>query len=390
MSLMALRKMSRSRLPGWQAAKPEGSAGTGACDWWLLAVVLTLLCIGLLMVLSASGVVAERMNGGKYFFFKRQLLYAGIAAIALWITAGMPREMIYRLQYPGLLVVLLLLFLTLTPLGSRINGAQRWISLKFFSIQPMEFAKIALALYLAYFMSAKQQLVKTFSRGVIPPFAVTGLFCCLLLVQPDFGGAAVLAMILFFMCLVGGTRFIYLFMAIAMAAAGGLALIIHSPYRAQRLAAFLDPFQDAQNAGYQLVQSLYALGSGGLFGVGMGGSAQKMFYLPEAHNDFIMSVVGEEMGFFGVTLIMALFAILFVRCYKIVMGQSDLRDKFSAFGITLVLALGAILNLAVIMGMVPPKGVSMPFLSYGGSSLLASMICVGLMLNFSRTAQQQG
>ncbi len=390
MSLMALRKMPRSGLSGWQTAKPEASAGTGACDWWLLAVVLTLLCIGLLMVLSASGVVAERMNGGKYFFFKRQLLYAGIAAIALWITACMPREMVYRLQYPGLLVVLLLLFLTLTPLGSRINGAQRWISLKFLSIQPMEFAKIALALYLAYFMSTKQQLVKTFSRGVIPPFAVTGLFCCLLLAQPDFGGAAVLAMILFFMCLVGGTRFIYLFMAMAMAAAGGLALIIHSPYRAQRLAAFLDPFQDAQNAGYQLVQSLYALGSGGLLGVGMGGSAQKMFYLPEAHNDFIMSVVGEEMGFFGVTLIMILFAILFVRCYKIVMGQSDLRDKFSAFGITLVLALGAILNLSVIMGMVPPKGVSMPFLSYGGSSLLASMICVGLMLNFSRTAQQQG
>ena len=252
----------------------------------------------------------------------------------------------------------------------------------------MEFAKIALALYLAYFMSTKQALVKTFSRGVIPPFAVTGLFCCLLLAQPDFGGAAVLAMILFFMCLVGGTRFIYLFMSIAMAGAGGLALIVHSPYRAQRLAAFLDPFRDAQNAGYQLVQSLYALGSGGLFGVGMGGSAQKMFYLPEAHNDFIMSVVGEEMGFFGITLIMALFGMLFIRCYRIVISQSDLRDKFSAFGIVLVIALGAILNLAVIMGMVPPKGVAMPFLSYGGSNLLTSMICVGLLLNFSRTARQ--
>lgn len=219
MSLMALRKT-----PAGDSGSHAGKAATrvlGACDWRLLAVVLTLLCIGLLMVLSASGVVAERMYGDKYFFFKRQLLYAGIGGIVLWITASMSRDTIYRLQYPALFFVALLLFLTLTPLGSRINGAQRWISFRIFSVQPMEFAKIALALYLAYFMSTKQALVKTFSRGVIPPFAVTGLFCCLLLAQPDFGGAAVLAMILFFMCLVGGTRFIYLFMSIAMAAAGG-------------------------------------------------------------------------------------------------------------------------------------------------------------------------
>lgn len=385
MSLMALRKTNPAGGYGLRTGTAEAS---GVYDWWLMAVVLTLLCIGLLMVLSASGVVAERLYGDKYFFFKRQLLYAGIGGVAMWIAASMPRQTLYRLQYPILLFVALLLFVTLTPLGSRINGAQRWISLKIFSVQPMEFAKIALALYLAYFMSTKQELVKTFSKGVIPPFAMTALFCCLLLAQPDFGGAAVLAMILFFMCLVGGTRFVYLFLAIGMAIAGALALIIHSPYRARRLVAFLDPFQDAQNAGYQLVQSLYALGSGGLFGVGMGGSAQKMFYLPEAHNDFIMAVAGEEMGFFGITLIMALFTMLFVRCYRIILGQADLRDKFSAFGITLVIALGAVLNLAVVMGMAPPKGVAMPFMSYGGSSLLASMICIGLLLNFSRTARQ--
>ncbi len=362
--------------------------GTGSqYDWWLFAIVLMLLCIGILMVLSASGVVAERLNGDKYYFFKRQLLYACAGGVGLWIAASMPRSLLYKLQYPFLIGVIMLLLITLSPLGARINGAQRWISLKFFSIQPLEFAKIALAFYLAYFMSTKQELVKTFSRGVIPPFAVTGLLCLLLLAQPDFGGAVVLAMILFFMCIAGGTRFIYLFVAIAIALAGAVALIVYEPYRARRLVAFLDPFEDAQNAGYQLVQSLYALGSGGFFGVGMGGSAQKMFYLPEAHNDFIMAVVGEELGFFGLSLIMGLFAMLFVRCYRIVMGQTELRDKLSAFGITLVLALGATLNLAVVMGMAPPKGVAMPFLSYGGSSLLASMICVGLLLNFSRTAR---
>ena len=378
--IMARRKESRV-LGG--TAENTGSQ----YDWWLFAIVLMLLCIGILMVLSASGVVAERLNGDKYYFFKRQLVYACVGGLALWIAATMPRSLLYRLQYPFLIGVIMLLLITLSPLGSRINGAQRWISLKFFSIQPLEFAKIALAFYLAYFMSTKQELVKTFSRGVIPPFAVTGLLCLLLLAQPDFGGAVVLAMILFFMCIAGGTRFIYLFVAIAIALAGAIALIVYEPYRARRLVAFLDPFEDAQNAGYQLVQSLYALGSGGFFGVGMGGSAQKMFYLPEAHNDFIMAVVGEELGFFGLSLIMGLFVMLFVRCYRIVMGQTELRDRLSAFGVTLVLALGATLNLAVVMGMAPPKGVAMPFLSYGGSSLLASMICVGLLMNFSKTAR---
>jgi cell division protein FtsW len=253
----------------------------------------------------------------------------------------------------------------------------------------MEFVKIALALYLAYFMSSKQELVKTFSKGVIPPFAVTGLFCALLLLQPDFGSAVVLAGILFFMCLAGGTRSVYLFASLGMAVTGAVALVLNTGYRARRLTAFLDPFQDAHNTGYQLVQSLYAFGLGGFSGVGVGASRQKMFYLPEAHNDFIMAVLGEELGFVGVTLVMALFALLLWRCYLVIVGQRTLRDRLSAFGITLIIGLGAVLNLAVVMGMAPPKGVPMPLLSYGGSNLTATMICVGLMLNFSRTTARR-
>lgn len=353
-------------------------------DWLLLTVVLVLLCIGLIMVLSASGMVAERLTGDKYYFFKRQCLFTIISGIVLWVMAVIPRSLIYKLQYPFLFVIIGLLFLTITPLGAKVNGARRWISLGLFSIQPLEFTKIALALYLAYFMSTKQELVKTFSKGVIPPFAVTFIIAIMLLVQPDFGGAMILIMILFFMCLVGGTRFIYLFLSIAMSCTIATALVWHSPYRARRLAAFLNPFQDAQNTGYQLVQSLYALGSGGFWGAGIGGSNQKMFYLPEAHNDFIMSVIGEELGFLGITIVMALLFLFFVRSYLIVVKQRELRDRLSAFAVTLVIALGCILNLAVIMGMAPPKGVAMPFLSYGGSSLLATMCCVGLLLNFSR------
>ena len=369
-----------------QALTPEGP--TAPFDWWMFSIVLTLLAIGLVMVLSASGIVAEKMNGDKYYFFKRQLIFAAIGGVALWVAALMPRHWLYKLQYPALIVALILLLITLTPLTPRINGAKRWIPLGPVYLQPMEFVKIALALYLAYFMSSKQKLIKTFSRGVIPPFAVTALFCFLLLMQPDFGSAVVLTGILFFMCIAGGTRFVYIFFALGMAGAGALALAIAAPYRMQRLTAFLDPFRDAHNTGYQLVQSLLAIGSGGFFGVGVGASKQKMFYLPEAHNDFIVAVLGEELGFMGITVVMILFGLFFWRCYRVVLGQRNLRDRFTSFGITVILGMGAVMNLAVVMGVAPPKGVPMPLLSYGGSNLLATMLCVGLLMNYSRTVRQ--
>lgn len=387
-----------SSASGTSRASSRNTARTGArgpeaqlmgpMDWWLAAVVLTLLCIGLLMVLSTSGVIGERLAGDKYLFFKRQLIFAGAGGVSLIAAAWLPRRVIDGLAYPALFLAFLLLLACITPFGLRVNGASRWIPVGSFSLQPMEFARIALVLYLAYFMSTKQELVKTFIKGVIPPFAVTGVICCLLLLQPDFGGAMVMVTLLFFMCLVGGTRFLYLFLTLGLTLGSAAMLVMVSPYRMRRLLAFLDPFKDALDTGYQLVQSLYALGSGGLFGLGMGNSMQKMLYLPEAHNDFIMAVVGEELGFIGITLIMLLFAMFFARCYRIIMGQSVLRDRLTAFGITLVIALGAVLNLAVVLGMAPPKGVAMPFLSYGGSSLIASMICVGLLLNYSRTSRE--
>ena len=277
--------------------------------------------------------------------------------------------------------------LALSPLSPSINGAHRWIRLGPINLQPMEFVKISLALYLAYFMSSKQAMIKTFTRGIIPPFAVTGLFCFLLLLQPDFGSAVVLASLLFFMCIAGGTRFLYLFFFLAVAVVLAGALAISAPYRMRRLMAFVDPFLDAANTGYQLVQSLLAIGSGSFFGVGMGASRQKMFYLPEAHNDFIMAVLAEEMGFVGVSVVIVLFVLFFWRCYRVVMGQQDLRDRYTAFALTVIMCLGVVLNLAVVMGVAPPKGVPMPLLSYGGSNLVATMLCVGLILNYSRTAK---
>jgi cell division protein FtsW len=373
---------------GMSALAKTLTKGTGRFDWWLFTITLIILGIGLVMVLSASGIRAEEHAGDKYYFFKRQLAFAAGGGITLWGAALIPREWLYRLQYPAIFATLLLMLVTLSPLVPAINGAKRWIPLGPVSLQPMEFVKIALVLYLAYFMSAKQDLIKTFSRGVIPPFAVTGLFCALLLLQPDFGSAVILAGLLFFMCIAGGTRFVYIFFSITLACAGAMALAIASPYRVRRLLAFLDPFQDFQNTGYQLAQSLLAIGSGGFFGQGIGASKQKMFFLPETHTDFIMAVLAEETGFVGLSLVMALFALFFWRCHRIVMGQTGLRDRLTAFGLTAIPAIGAAVNLSVVMGVAPPKGVPMPLISYGGSSIVATMICVGLLMNYSRTSSR--
>ncbi|THB66782.1 MAG: putative lipid II flippase FtsW, partial [Desulfovibrio sp.] len=232
-------------------------------DFWLLAFALLLTAYGLIMVLSASGIMAERYYGNTYHFFFKQLLFAGMGGSLMLVCAFTPMERIYQLKYIILGAAIALLLLALySPLGAEVNGAKRWLKFWYVTIQPLEFAKVALVMYLAWFFSQKKELVRTFSVGVIPPFAVTGLLCVLVLAQPDFGGAAVLAMLLFLMCLAGGTRFIYLFTSICMAVGAAALLIVHSPYRSRRLLAFLDPFQDAHDSGYQLVQSLYGLGTG--------------------------------------------------------------------------------------------------------------------------------
>lgn len=370
-------------------ASTKAQATLGGPDFWLLGLALILLGLGLMTLLSASGIVAERTYSDPLYFFKRQALFAVAGLVVMTAAAALPRALLYKLQYPALFFALVLLALTLTPANAAVKGAKRWLSLGPFGIQPMEFAKIALVMYLAYFMSTKQAIIKTFSRGVIPPFAVTGVFCGILLLQPDFGGAAVLTFLLFFMCLAGGTRLVYLGISALIACCGAYFLIVHEAYRFRRILAFLDPFKVAQDEGYQLVQSLYALGSGGLWGAGLGESKQKLFFLPDAHTDFIMAIAGEELGFAGMTFIFFLLGLFFWRGLRVAFLQEDLRDRLTAFGLTLILGLSMVLNMAVVMGAAPPKGLPMPFFSYGGSSLLATFICVGLLLNISRSARKE-
>jgi len=356
-------------------------------DWWLLAATLVLMGLGLIMVLSASGIMAEKFWGDKYLFFRRQALYALAGLAVMGVAALAPRKLFYGPVYLWLGGALALLVLTVaTPLGRSAGGATRWLYIGPLAFQPLEFAKPALVLYLAYFFSHKQDKVKTFSVGFLPPVLVTGLLCLLLLLQPDFGGAALMAAILLFMGLAGGTRFAYLGGAVLAGVWAGWQLIIRSPYRMTRLSAFLDPFEQAQDAGYQIVQSLYAFGSGGWLGTGLGAGRQKLLFLPEAHNDFILAVMGEELGFVGLSLLFCCLGLLLWRAFRVALSQPEDQDRFAGFGMALILCLGAVLNMAVVLGTVPPKGVPMPFLSYGGSSLLASCLCVGVLLNLSRRA----
>ena len=366
---------------------PVETAAPGPVDWWLLFLFLGILCLGLMSLFSASAPLGLRKFNDAYYFFKRQLIFMSLGGVAIVTLFLMPRWLINRLHYWSIATAIILLIACLI-INKVTKGSARWIDFGLIKLQPMEFTRIALVLYLSYFLGTKKDMVKEFARGLVPPLLATAIICGLLLAQPDYGGAAMMCMIVAGMCLAGGIKrqhLIIIFTLIVTAA----AIYIREPYRWNRVMAFLDPFADKLGKGYQTVQSFYALGSGGIFGAGIGASVQKLGKtLPEAHNDYIMAVLGEETGFVGIAAVIVLFAVFLHRCYKVALGQKDLRDKLNAYGFTLVIAISFSLNMGVVLGVLPPKGVAMPFFSYGGSSLLSNMICVGFLLHYSRTARE--
>lgn len=360
-------------------------------DYVLMSAGLLLLGFGLVMVMSAGGAAAQGIWGDKYLFFKKQCLFALVGVAAMFTAANLPMKFFHAMAYPFLALAALLLAATLVPgLGTTAGGATRWLSIGPFSLQPLEVAKPALVFYLAYFYSTKESQVKSFSVGFLPPVFMTGVLCAFLMAQPDFGGAVMLAAILFLMSFVGGARITHLLLTITPALVSGWFLIVNSPYRLKRLTAFMDPFADPADLGYQLVQSLYAFGSGGVTGQGLGAGKQKLLFLPEAHNDFIMAVVGEELGFIGVSIIFALVAVFLMRAYQTALSIKDKRNRLTACGMAFVLSIQFVLNMAVVLGAAPPKGAPMPFVSYGGSSLLMACFCTGILLNLSRRKQPGG
>ena len=363
----------------------------GRWDWPLLALTAALVGTGLIMVYSASTILAMRLYGNANFFILRQLLWAGVGLAGMWALARFPYPRLRAAAVPLLFGAFALLLAVLAlHLGRAAGGARRWLVLGPFSFQPAELLKLCFVIYLADALTRKQQQVDSFAHGVLPLLLISAASAGLLLLQPDLGTAVIVALLTVGMLFLGGARFSHL-AALALGALPLLVLLVASAgYRRRRWLAFLDPWQDPLGKGFQMIQSFLALGSGGLWGRGLCESQQKLFYLPAPHTDFIFSILGEELGFAGTFALLVVFGLLLWKGFAIARRCADPFGKLLAAGITLLLGLQMGVNIGMAMGLFPTKGATLPFISAGGSSLLCSLAAVGLLLSVARTLPEEG
>ena len=345
----------------------------------LTFAVLALLCVGVVMVYSSSVMFAER-EGNTEFFLKKQMIFALVGIGAMMLAKQIDYRHYRRYAYPILVAAGLMLILVLIPkIGVIINGARRWIKVGPLTFQPAEYVKLALIVYLAYSLARKQEKIRTFTVGFLPHVLLVGCLVLLLLRQPDLGTSVVLFFVLFAMLFVAGAKISYLLLAGIVAAPFAYHLVMKSAYRAKRIMAFINPWEHRRTIGYQITESLMSIGSGGVWGMGLGEGKQKLFFLPAAHTDFIFAIIGEEFGFVGVCAVALLFVLFVYAGIQIAMRASDLFGMFLAFGITAAIAAQAVVNMAVVLGLAPTKGFTLPFVSYGGSSLVITMYGVGIL-----------
>lgn len=363
-----------------------------AVDPVLLALASVIAGLGLVMVSSASVSIAERTLGDSWYYMNRHAVALVIGVAGAAVMSLIPTQTWYRLRLVLLAAALGLLCLVLVSgVGYSVNGAQRWIRIGGFTFQASELARLGILIFVSgYVVQHREKLASSF-MGFAKPMAVVAFACVLLLLEPDFGAAVVLAVSCLGILFVGGAR-IRDFVVLGTVSAGALALAaLASPYRVARLTAFLDPWADPFNSGFQLTQSLIAIGRGDWFGVGLGGSVQKLFYLPEAHTDFVFAVLAEETGFVGATAVVVLFALLVGRGFQLAHRADANGLKFQAclaFGISLWLGLQAFINLGVNAGILPTKGLTLPLLSYGRTSLIVSLAAIGLLLRIHYEVSQ--
>ena len=351
-------------------------------DRLLLAIVFILVMTGIVMVYSSSSISAADKCGTDTFYLKKQIVFAAVGFLLLLVARNMRYQLLQRFVYLILGLSIASLVLLLIPgLGKTIGGATRWLPVGPVSFQPSEFAKLSLVIFLAYSLAAKEDKMKSFSVGFLPHLLVTLCMAAMVLAQPDFGTAMIMMMLFFVMVFAGGGSIKHLGVFAGLAAVGGYLLIISADYRLERLTAFLDPWKDASDTGFQIIQSFLALGSGGLWGTGLGNSTQKLFYLPEPHTDFIFSILGQELGFVGTGTIILLFVLLVFCGIKICLKAPDRFGTYLALGITAFIGLHAAINLGVVMGLLPTKGSTLPFISYGGTSLVINLTSMGILLN---------
>jgi cell division protein FtsW len=352
-------------------------------DLIIMLMAIALTCFGVVMVYSASSVMAAKRFHDGFFFLKRQGLFSLLGFTVMLVVMRIDYHTWKHLAVPALLFCLVLLGLVLIPgIGGKAGGSSRWIKLPGFNLQPSEMAKLALIMYMAYSLDKKQDKVKSLTAGFIPYMIVLMLLIGFLVLQPDLGGALTLAAVAMVMLFAAGTRLTYIF-SMFLLALPLLAMKLSRGYHKGRIDAFLNPWSDPEGKGFQIIQSWLALGTGGVFGTGLGEGKQKLFYLPEAHTDFILSVVGEELGFLGVGVIIGMFFLLVQRAMRIAVAAPDTFGRFLALGIAVLFGIEATVNMGVVTGLLPTKGLALPFISYGGSSLLISLFAVGILLNIS-------
>ncbi|WP_447973477.1 putative lipid II flippase FtsW [Nitrospira sp. Kam-Ns4a] len=369
-------------------ARPTAGRRRPAADAGLWTVTVVLALIGLVMVFSASAVVAVNRYDDAGYFLKRQLAWLAFGFLLLHLASHMDYTLWRRLAIPVLAVTVLLLILVLIPgVGASVKGARRWLRLGALSIQPAEVAKLATVIYLAAYLTNKEARLGDFASGLLPPLVVLGVVAGLVVLEKDLGTVVVIGGVALGLFFLGGARLAHLTGLILVAAPVLAAFILSSPYRRQRLMTFLSPWEDPTNAGFQVTQSFMALGSGGLFGVGLGEGKQKLFFLPEAHTDFVLALVGEELGLFGTSAIMLLFAMLVIKGLQIAGRAREPFGRHLAAGVTLLIGLQALINAGVVTGLLPTKGLTLPLVSYGGSSLLVTLLAIGMLLSVSRDRQ---
>jgi cell division protein FtsW len=358
-------------------------------DGVLLLITFALLGIGLIMLYSSSSIIAQQRFGDSMYFVKKQVLFALFGLAVLIVSKNVPYDLYRRFVYVILVLSIASLIIVLLPqIGHRVGGARRWLRLGPISVQPAEFAKLALILYISYSLAKKKERVQEFSVGYLPHFIVSGVLIGLVVMQPDLGTAITFALLAFLLLFVAGVRLRYL-LATGFTLIPLLALAVaHKGYRWQRLLAFLNPWRDPSDTSFQLLHSLLALGSGGPLGVGLGSGQQKLFYLPESHTDFILAVIGEETGMVGVSTVLLLYAVLIFRGMKISLKAPDRFGTYLAFGLSLAIGLQAFINSAVVMGLLPTKGLPLPLISYGGSSMITTLASIGILMNISSYAKE--
>jgi cell division protein FtsW len=375
-------------------ARSTGQPRRFAFDPWLIGTVAALLLVGLIMVASASIGVSERETGNAFFYFQRQLVYVGLGLVAALLAIAIPTSVWEKHSIYLLAGAFVLLVLVLVPgLGHEVNGSRRWVRLGFMNFQVSELARVMLLTYIAsYAVRRSDELCGSF-KGFMKPVGVLGAAAVLLLAEPDFGAATVLMATGLAVLFLAGVRLHHLLVPVLIAVAGMAVLAVTSSYRMRRLTAFRNPWDDPFDSGFQLVQSLIAIGRGEWFGVGLGSSVQKLFYLPEAHTDFVFAVLAEEFGFVGVVAVVGLFTVLVGRALDIARKAADAGLTFQSYlaaSIGIWVGLQAFVNIGVNMGLLPTKGLTLPLLSYGGSSMLVTLGVLGVLLRIHHETQMSG